>query len=266
MTGGYTQAQRWIVQTADDPVFVKASIDEESASWLRAEWLIYSQVQGPFLPELRGWIDAQHPVLLLQDLSQQHWPPPWSDGDVEKVLHGLEQIAAWPVPAGIPSLESDRDSLMGWSNIGKDPTQFLSLGQCSRRWLEAALTTLIEAETAVDLSGNALLHLDVRGDNVCITNERAVFVDWNWAMYGAEDVDLAFWAPSLYLEGGPEPVQLMGKRPKLASLVSGYFANMAGMPPPNAQLRRVRALQLASFKAAFPWACESLGLVPPEPV
>ena len=52
-------------------------------------------------------------------------------------------------------------------------------------------------------AGEAFLHLDVRSDNICIADGRAVLVDWNWASLGNPRVDLAFWLPSLSHEGGP---------------------------------------------------------------
>ncbi|MEZ4240454.1 MAG: phosphotransferase [Myxococcota bacterium] len=79
------------------------------------------------------------------------------------------------------------------------------------------------------MAGDALLHLDVRSDNLCLLPDRVVLVDWNHAVRGNPAVDLAFWAPSLRLEGGPAPEALVGD-PSLAALVAGFFAAHAGLP------------------------------------
>jgi hypothetical protein len=48
VTGGYTAAVRLIVTCADGTsVFVKGATDVRSATWLRTEYQIYSQVRAP---------------------------------------------------------------------------------------------------------------------------------------------------------------------------------------------------------------------------
>lgn len=170
-------------------------------------------------------------------------------------------MARTPVPAGLPALETLPD-LRGWSRVAADPPPFLGLGLCSSGWLERALPALLAAEAAAPLAGEALLHLDVRSDNVCFRPEPAL-VDWNWAARGDARVDLAFWAPSLRLEGGPPPEALLPDEPGLAAWVSGFFAARAGLPagPPPP---RVRALQRAQLSVALPWAARALGLAPPD--
>jgi hypothetical protein len=47
----------------------------------------------------------------------------------------------------------------------------------------------------------------------------------------------------------------------LTAVVSGFFAPIAGRPPP-AGAPTVRPLQLMQLKVALPWAVEVLGLPP----
>src|SRR5919109_930569 len=54
------------------------------------EHKVYSQVEASFLPELVGWDDdGERPILVLEDLTQGHWPPPWREGDVDAVIDAL---------------------------------------------------------------------------------------------------------------------------------------------------------------------------------
>ena len=101
----------------------------------------------------------------------------------------------------------------------------------------------------------------MRSDNICIRDGQAVLVDWNWASLGNPAVDAAFWAPSLFVEGGPAPLELQPEAGDLTAVVSGFFAPIAGLPPPGGA-PTVRPLQLAQLKAALPWAVDVLGLPP----
>jgi hypothetical protein len=262
--GGYTQAERWLVRTADGrSAFVKAAVDTDTAAWLRAEHRIYANVTGSFLPKLITWIDDEdRPVLVLDDLSEAFWPPPWTPEQVSRVLETLREVAATAPPPDLDSLTSLGSYLTNWPVVAEDPTSFLSLGLCSGPWLERALPDLIAAESAFVLAGDALLHFDVRSDNICFANERTLLVDWNSAVVGNSVIDIAAWLPSLHAEGGPAPEELLPHAPEAASLVSGFFAARAGLPPIE-QAPRVREVQLAQLRTALPWAARALDLPTP---
>ena len=84
-----------------------------------------------------------------------------------------------------------------------------------------------------------------------------MLVDWSHARVGNPAFDVAFWLPSLALEGGPPP-ESFGVD-ELAPFVAGFFAALAGLPkPPGAPA--VRDFQRAQLEVALPWACTSLGL------
>ena len=95
---GYTPAKRLLVTFEDgSTAFAKVAVNESTAEWLAVEHVVYSQVEGSFLPRFLGYDDAEPALLLLEDLSEAHWPPPWPDGSVAAVLEALEIIAAtWP--------------------------------------------------------------------------------------------------------------------------------------------------------------------------
>jgi hypothetical protein len=68
--------------------------------------------------------------------------------------------------------------------------------------------------------------------------------------------------PSLRLEGGPEPDQLLPHAHGFAALLAGFFGSRAGLPaPPTAP--RVRPFQLAQLRVTLPWAARQLDLPPP---
>ncbi len=263
---GYTPARRWIVRFEDGTsAFVKEAADADTARWLREEVRIYRQLQGDFLPSFLGWDDSEDaPILVLEDLSQASWPPPWNPARVQGVRQALEELWAVAAPLGQKRLSEYRDELQGWTKVAADPAPFLSLGFCSSSWLDACLPSLLKAEASAPLDGHSLLHLDVRSDNLCFAGDRAVLVDWNWAAVGNPDFDLGFWLPSLEAEGGPPPDAILPNAGPIAGIVSGFFASQAGLPPiPSApRVREVQRLQLAT---ALPWAARALGLPCGEP-
>lgn len=109
-------------------------------------------------------------MLVLEDLSEgAHWPPPWRPGDVELALATLEELAA----TRVTELEPFAPAWNGWLRIAEDPQAFVSLGVGSPAWLERCLPALLEAEKAAPVEGEALLHCDVRSDNLCVRDRAA---------------------------------------------------------------------------------------------
>jgi hypothetical protein len=265
--GGYTTAGRWLVRFADGrSAFAKVGTSAATAAWLRAEWAVYSSVAAPFLPAVLGWdggAGGDAPILLLEDLSAAAWPPPWSPARIARTLAALARVAATPPPPALPALEALRAGLDGWPRVAADPGPFLGLGHCSAAWLEAALPSLAHAAAAAPLAGGSLLHLDVRSDNLCFAGERVVLVDWNWACRGNARMDVAAWLPSLRVEGGPEPWEVLPGEPGLAALLSGYGAAAAGLPPPTPG-SPLREGQARVLRVALGWAARELGLPPPD--
>jgi hypothetical protein len=262
---GYTHAGRHRAFLEDGrTVFVKSAVDELSSGWLLAEIRIYSSVRAPFLAQFHG--SAEHdglPLLVLEDLGDAHWPPPWREGDVEAVKNALAQIAATAPPAGLDG--APRDLLAHeWREVERDPEQFLSAGLCSRQWLDAHLPALRDAAERAPFEGSDLLHLDVRSDNIALRDGRAILVDWNWACCGNALLDTAAWAPSLHAEGGPPPEEVVRGDgvAELAAALAGFFAARVGLSPP-ATAPRVRILQREQLAVALPWACRALGLPAP---
>lgn len=263
---GYTPAERWQVTFADgSTAFAKFGSTPATADWLRAERAVYEKLSARFMPALLGYEEhAERPLLLLEDLSNAWWPPPWRAGDLERLLEAMQQVASTRVARGsLPELESERGRFAGWLHVEREPAAFLSLGLCSQGWLEEALPSLLMAQDLALLGGSELVHGDLRSDNLCLAAERVVLVDWNGARRGNSAYDLAALAPSLRLEGGPLPDELVPGEGALGALICGFFAANAGQRPiPDAPM--VRKIQLRQLRIALPWAARALGLPPPD--
>jgi hypothetical protein len=260
-TRGYATAYHAIAELDDgSTAFVKGGAEEVTSGFLRDELRFYQAVQASFMPRFLGSDDGDPPLLVIEDLSAARWPPPWDEAAIAQVRAALAELWATPPPDWVPPIEDERDWLVGgWAAIADDPQPFLSLGLGSADWLERGLPVLHSAADRAPIEGDALIHLDVRSDNLCLTDRGAVFVDWNLVHIGNPDLDLAAWAPSLRLEGGPTPETTLPDAPGLAAALAGFFASRAGLPPPPTA-PDVRAFQLAQARIALPWACRELDL------
>jgi hypothetical protein len=260
-TRGYALAFHAIAEFDDgSTAFVKAGAEEVTSEFVRDELRFYESVAAPFMPELLGLDADDPPLLVLEDLSHAHWPPPWDDRAIEAVRATLEAVWATPIPGWVPPVTDERDRFAGgWAEIEGDPEPFLSTGLASAGWLERSLPVLRAAAESAPLEGDALIHLDVRSDNLCLADRGAVLVDWNWVHRGNPDLDLAAWLPSLRLEGGPEPEALLPGAGGLAAVLGGFFASRAGLPPPPTA-PKVREFQRAQAEICIAWASRQLDL------
>jgi hypothetical protein len=260
-TRGYALAFHAIAEFHDgSTAFVKAGAEEITSEFLRDELRFYQAVQAPFMPRLLGYDDGDPPLLVLEDLSGARWPPPWDDAAIGDVRKALAELWATPAPEWVPSIAVERDWLLGgWATIQEDPQPFLSLGLCSASWLDDALPVLRRAAESAPIEGHSLIHLDVRSDNLCLTDRGAVLVDWNLVHVANPDLDLAAWLPSLHLEGGPPPEELLPDAGELAATLAGFFGARAGLPPPPTA-PQVRKVQRDQLEVALAWACRELEL------
>ena len=263
--GASGTSARWIVANATgQSAFAKVGATELTATWLRREHLNYRAISGRFMPELLGFDDdGERPVLALEDLSSATWPPPWSDATVAAVLDAFASIHATAIPPHLAEPEEGWEGSADWKAIEAEPAPFLALGLCSPDWLDNALPALRAAAEAAPLAGEALIHGDIRSDNLCLRAGSALAIDWNHAQVANPEFDIAAWLPSLEAEGGPPPEAILPDSPELAAWLAGYFCAHAGQPPiPEAP--HVRPLQLAQARTALPWAARALGLPAPE--
>jgi hypothetical protein len=260
--GGYSSADRFAVTLADGrSVFVKSAAEENLAGWLRREREVYAALEGSFIPRLVGWDDdGVRPLLAIEDLSEADWTPRWDDARVEAVLSALAEISTAPPPPNTAPVEVSFAGLFGrWEVVAEDPAPFLSAGLRDAAWLDRALPLILEAAAGAPVGGSGLCHLDVRSDNMCFRNGAAVLVDWNWTSFANPDLDVAAWLPSLRIEGGPPPWQLLPDAPGLAAFLAGVWAAVVGLPPPETA-PNVRAMQRAQLAVALEWLDRELDL------
>ena len=136
-SGGYSIATREII-TFDDgsSAFIKAGRNIPNsalATWIRREHRVYQTLTGDFLARLLAFDDdGVEPILMLEDLSHAHWPPPWQTPHIDAVLAALKQVAPQAFNDARP-LRYATQLIHSWQVVADDPGPFLSLAACRRK-------------------------------------------------------------------------------------------------------------------------------------
>ena len=199
VTGGFSSGLASRLSGANgDRIFVKAvhaDLNPFSPRMLRRELRI-----GPGLaatpaavPKLRAGLDTDGWVAAAFDEVDGTNPPwPWRAEDAARTLAALDELhrVLTPAPniAVPPAAHALRTEVLSWTRLaGVDPADLAGLDP----WLAAHRRELTEASTGIDLTGDTLLNLDVRADNIVIDAEAKVwFVDWPWACRGPATLDV----------------------------------------------------------------------------
>ena len=266
VAGGQTHAETWSCATHEGSRFVKAAFEDSALRALRAETDIFRQVSGSFMPAFHGWaIEDGVGVLLIEDLSEHVWPPPYPQ-DPTPLFDALAAVARFDPPPGLPRLGrvGERES---WRRVSEDPTPLASLTGWTPEWLAEVAPALSAAEERCVVQGDRLVHNDVWSGNVCFDDGRAVLVDWAVAAIGNPDLDVAYALVSVRAEGGVTPELDVPQLPELMSLIAGHHAAVLSAPVPTWVHETEMLLEghLTDLRVALPWAVELLGLPTPEP-
>jgi aminoglycoside phosphotransferase (APT) family kinase protein len=216
------------------------------------------------VPRLRGTAESgPWFALVTEDAAGRQPELPWRDGELDAVLAALDQMAGalTPAPMAVPTIsEYLGDAFTGWRALSRVPGD-----DRVDPWSRARLPELaaLEATWAAHAAGDTLLHGDIRADNLLIVDGEVMVVDWPHAYRGAAFTDVAFFAPSVAMQGGPEPAALLARsragravsRDALAAVVcalAGYFTEHSLRPPPPG-LPTVRRFQAAQGEVARRW-------------
>lgn len=210
--------------------------------------------------EVRGW-----QVLALQDVEGRH--PDLSPGspDVPRVIAGIESMseALDPAPFEAPPASVPH----GWRQ--------LSAGELTgpHAWAEPYLAEFqgLEEWWSRQATGTALVHNDIRPDNLLLSEGRVTVVDWAQARTGRRWRDTASLVPHLIMAGhtpdsaeavvaGPcwntaDPLMVTANAVSLA----GYLIRSAPLPPPP-DVPRLRPYQARAARAVSAWVRHRAGL------
>jgi aminoglycoside phosphotransferase (APT) family kinase protein len=255
---------RWFVKAAS------AEINPDTPRLHRQEARVLADLDSPItvghlpVPRLRGTVELGPWFALVIDDVAGHQPElPWRDSELDLVLAALDRLgdALTPAPVKVPSVEEYMGTdFTGWRTLARTPGD-----DRIDPWSRARLGELaaLEATWAAHAAGITLLHTDIRADNLLVTDGGVTVVDWPHACLGAAFVELVFFAPSVAMQGGPDPAALLARsrtgreagRHALAAVVcamAGYFTQRSLRPPPPG-LPTVRSFQAAQGEVTRAW-------------
>lgn len=217
-----------------------------------------------------GWV-----AMVFEDVEGCHPIRPWRTDELHRVVAAMEDLSQLLTPSPLPVAIAGRASdvfateIRGWRRLRDEhPSRLAQVDGWSRRHLEALVS--VEDTVTEMLEGDTLLHMDIRADNILLTPERVWFVDWPHACVGPEWLDIVAFAPSVTMQGGPPPEEVISMSPACLAAdsaaitatvvaLAGYFTHKAVQPPPPG-LPTVRAFQGAQGFVAREWAAHRMGL------
>ncbi len=252
---------------AGSTVFVKAVGSEpnpDSPGLHRREALVAAALppETPAPKFLFSHDDGDWVALVFEDVGGHEPELPWRRDELNRVLEALTELSAalTPPPIEAPLLaEQYRELFRGWRLLEEEPPEGLD------HWASGRLGTLAELEGRWEeaSTGGTLLHADIRADNILLTDDRVVFVDWPHVCLGAPWVDLLAFLPSVAMQAGPKPWELFDDHPlgrtadpdrviAVLAALAGFFVQRSLLPPPPG-LPTLREFQRAQGAESLAW-------------
>ena len=258
-------------------VFVKAVAAEQNPASpdLARREIVVAAALPPEVPAPRLlWSDDDGTWVLLGFEAVHGRSPeqPWLAPDVARVLAALGDLAAARplVPHGLAPVEVAMERDFGaWRTIAAYPVAERA-PEAARHgergaWVLAHVDDLAqwEAGWSAAAAGTALVHGDLRADNVLLDGERTWLVDWPHAAVGAPWFDLALMLPSVEMQGGGDADALFWAQPvskgvepaalrSVLAALAGSFAHGSLQPSPQG-IPNLRRFQRAQAAVTLDW-------------
>jgi aminoglycoside phosphotransferase (APT) family kinase protein len=269
-TTGYSAALASRLELADGGrVFVKGvpAAHPMVRSYHSEAYAAAALPEGTPAPLLLGTIDDEWFLLVFEDVDGRE--PDLSPGspDIAALLDSVDAMRCMLTPSPLPALPTADavygPQLAGWAYLAQRPPHDLD------PWSRRNLDKLVAMESAWRpwSSGDTMLHMDLRPDNVlCRTDDgKAIVVDWAHAVRGAPWLELAHVVPHLVVAGHSpgEAERTVLRGPAMTSVpawaitgfaaaVAGYWAASSRQPAPPGSYG-LRAFQATAAAAALRW-------------
>jgi aminoglycoside phosphotransferase len=249
-----------LVTASGRRAFVKAvgtSLNPKTPELFRLE-ITAMQAIGrlPMAPELYAvYDDGDWVGMLFEDIDGRLPAHPWEQPDADRVLDALAELtdvldpSPWP-DAPVIAVRS-HDFLSRWENVLADDLAVPSFVD------PQAYAELARTGVRALAEGKALAHYDLRADNIILTDDRVVFIDWahpGLAPRWADTVILhAEMRGSVRLPELPDDEAITGF---IAAIGGGLWWGSAQPAPPG--IPTMRKWQRESALAHLDWVRERL--------
>ena len=252
-----------VIRSTPNPVSINIYRDEANVLEM-----LGTQVAAPRLLWRAEGAEADGALwfaLVIEYVAGHHPRTPWDDRELRRVLDAIDELGSLPshVQGGpYPDVRvAYAARFTNWRRLARAG----SVPGWADPWLAAHLDTLaaIEQHWGDAAAGHRLVHGDLRSDNILLTEDGVYFLDWPYAAKGAAWVDLVLMLPSMMLEGGIDPEQIVAEHPlsrvappeavtTVLTAVTGYLVRHAAQPDPPG-LPTLRPFQRAQGEAALSW-------------
>ena len=252
-----------LVTTAGRRAFVKAvgpELNPDTPTLFRREIDAMQAISGlPPAPLLYDvYDDGEWVALLLEDIDGYLPPHPWDPYDAARVLDALAELTSelqpspWP-DAPIAAVRSEA-FLSRWDNVIAD-------GTAVPDWVagrEQEFADLARTGLKALAKGSGLAHWDLRADNILLTDNRVVFIDWAHAALAPP------WADQVILQADmrgsvqlPDLPDEDGTTGLIAAFAGGLWWGSTQPAPPG--LPTIRPWQRDYALTFLSWLRERLG-------
>jgi aminoglycoside phosphotransferase (APT) family kinase protein len=139
---------------------------------------------------------------------------PWSTRDLDRVLAAQLEMARRLDPSPTPVERAGAmwgDAFTRWRDFARDDALAGRLPDGWMRHLDEL--TALEAAWPALTAGDHLVHLDLRADNLVLTDDDVYVVDWAFAARGQPWMDLVCLLPNVAMRGGPDPELVWHQHP-----------------------------------------------------
>lgn len=257
--------------------FVKAlgmGVHRPSVGLYRSEAAVMPHLPaGLPVPRLLGvHDDGEWVALVYEEVDGRQPAVPWRSDELQRVAAALAGLGAalrpspWPDAPGFAGMEGNAAFLGGWRRLVTSPPPDVD------RWLHGRLDRLAAEgpDVAELVQGDALLHTDLRSDNLLLTSDGGVVVvDWAWTCNGAPWLDLVLFAATVNAEGGADAERLVRAHPLTRDVAPGCIDAVllaaAGsywwmsLGPEDPAMPGGRANQRAYARATLRWVRRRFG-------
>jgi hypothetical protein len=216
--------------------------------------LLWSDDSGGWVTMIFEYVDGRPPRI------------PWQPDELRRVVSAIESFATAMTPTAGPMrniTEVYGDRFTGWRELARLPAGDRQLAQLDP-WARDRVEELAELEA--DWAGGqhgSLLHGDLRSDNLLLTDEQVVMVDWPWACTGPAWYDLMMMLPSVRLERGPCPQEVFDRSvlakdadqaevTSVLAALTGFFVRQSLLPAPSG-ITALREFQARQGEVALEW-------------
>ena len=270
---GFSATITGIVRAGTRSCFVKIATDPRGGRKLTVERAVLVALDGCHAPRVLAALSLEAgPALVLEDLSEAHWPLPYPSAAGRLLAVALERVAGVEPPGEV---QAPRWRTGRWAALASRVDALAELGIASGAWWEGAIPRLAEAEEAAPLAGEALCHADLWRANIAFAGTgprgggrvgRTVFVDFGDAVRANPDLDRAM-AALLLVGAGLDPAPVVPPRMgEWAALLAGGTALAATAPAPRwaADGASLRAGQREALARAIPYIAATLRIARPR--